>query len=263
MARCSGCSGDRCSCKVIAGANISVTGAGTLENPLVISAEAGGEASRLPGEIIAYGATAPPAGWLVANGAAVSRTIYAALFAIIGTTYGAGDGTTTFGLPDLAGRFPLGADGTHALGATGGAETSNALLAHTHTIAHTHNVAGSTSTTGSHSHGGQTSVTNANHYHLPFGNQQYFVIIGAGNGPTMYAQIWDGTPGQYHTLDTGSSTALESNDHVHFISADGNHSHSFNVTSGASSAANSGSAGAGTDFSIMPPWTGVTFLIKT
>lgn len=51
-----------------------------------------------------------PAGWLKANGAAVSRTIYADLFAVIGTTYGAGDGRTTFNLPDIRGEFVRGWD---------------------------------------------------------------------------------------------------------------------------------------------------------
>lgn len=50
------------------------------------------------------------AGWLTANGAAVSRTTYAALFAAIGTTYGSGDGSTTFNLPDLRGEFLRGLD---------------------------------------------------------------------------------------------------------------------------------------------------------
>jgi microcystin-dependent protein len=50
-----------------------------------------------------------PTGWLLADGAAVSRTVYAALFAVIGTTWGAGDGTTTFNLPDLRGRAAMGA----------------------------------------------------------------------------------------------------------------------------------------------------------
>lgn len=52
----------------------------------------------------------PPNGWLRANGAAVSRTSYAALFAAIGTTFGAGDGSTTFNLPDLRGEFVRGWD---------------------------------------------------------------------------------------------------------------------------------------------------------
>ena len=60
----------------------------------------------VPTGVIAYFAhTTVPFGWLKANGAAVSRTVYANLFALIGTTYGAGDGRTTFNLPDLRGEF--------------------------------------------------------------------------------------------------------------------------------------------------------------
>ena len=63
-----------------------------------------------------------PTGWLKCNGALLSRTTYAALFAVIGTTYGAGDGSTTFALPDLRGEFlrglddGRGVDGGRALG---------------------------------------------------------------------------------------------------------------------------------------------------
>jgi microcystin-dependent protein len=61
------------------------------------------------GVILAYAPATPPTGWLACDGAAVSRTTYAALFAKIGTTYGPGDNSTTFGLPDLRGRSPIGA----------------------------------------------------------------------------------------------------------------------------------------------------------
>lgn len=62
------------------------------------------------GVVNSFAGNAPPNGWLLCNGQAVSRTAYADLFAVIGTTYGAGDGSTTFNLPDLRGRFPLGQD---------------------------------------------------------------------------------------------------------------------------------------------------------
>ena len=58
-----------------------------------------------PGTIIHYAGRTVPSGWLICNGANVSRTDYAALFAAIGTIYGAGNGSTTFGLPNLNGRF--------------------------------------------------------------------------------------------------------------------------------------------------------------
>lgn len=62
------------------------------------------------GAVMHYPANSIPAGWLKANGAVVSRATYAALFAVVGTTYGAGDGSTTFGLPDLRGEFLRGLD---------------------------------------------------------------------------------------------------------------------------------------------------------
>ncbi|WP_065425337.1 phage tail protein [Neisseria elongata] len=62
------------------------------------------------GQIAFFAGSSAPAGWLKANGAAVSRALYAALFAAIGTTYGAGDGSTTFNLPDLRGEFMRGWD---------------------------------------------------------------------------------------------------------------------------------------------------------
>ncbi|MGY0794330.1 phage tail protein [Azospirillum argentinense] len=62
------------------------------------------------GQIAYFAMAAAPAGWLKANGALVSRTTYADLFAAIGTTFGAGDGSTTFKLPDLRGEFVRGWD---------------------------------------------------------------------------------------------------------------------------------------------------------
>ena len=93
------------------------------------------------GSIMAWGTNTPPANWLLADGSAVSRSVYSSLFAVIGTQYGTGDGTNTFNLPDLRGRVPVGKNaGTFGtLGATGGAET------HTLTVAqmpgHSHQVA--------------------------------------------------------------------------------------------------------------------------
>ena len=62
------------------------------------------------GAVIYHAANSPPTGFIKANGAAISRTTYADLFAIVGTTYGVGDGSTTFELPDLRGEFMRGWD---------------------------------------------------------------------------------------------------------------------------------------------------------
>lgn len=76
-----------------------------------------------PGTITAFGGSTAPTGWLLCQGQAVSRTTFASLFAVLGTTYGSGDGSTTFNVPNLQQRFPLGkaTSGTGAtLGSTGG-----------------------------------------------------------------------------------------------------------------------------------------------
>lgn len=103
--------------------------------------QSGGGASIPAGLVQAYAGSAAPSGWLLCDGSIVSRTTYAALFTAIGTAYGAGDGSTTFGLPDLRGRVIVGkaASGTFVtLGATGGEETHVLLTAemagHTHTF---------------------------------------------------------------------------------------------------------------------------------
>ena len=69
------------------------------------------------GSLMAYaGTSSVPDGWLLCNGAAVSRTAYATLFAVIGTAYGAGNGSTTFALPDYRDRVLQGASASHAAG---------------------------------------------------------------------------------------------------------------------------------------------------
>lgn len=85
------------------------------------------------GAIVAYGGTLPPTGFLLCDGTAISRATFSALFAVIGTTYGTGDGSTTFNLPNLKGRVPVGLDTSqtefNTMGKTGGHKL---LQAHTH-----------------------------------------------------------------------------------------------------------------------------------
>lgn len=92
--------------------------------------------SRPPAGVVeAYAGSTVPAGYLSCDGSLVSRTTYAALYAAIGDTYGAGDGSTTFALPDLERRVVVGAGGTgtttlaDTVGATGGAETHTLTVA--------------------------------------------------------------------------------------------------------------------------------------
>ncbi len=84
--------------------------------------------------IVPWSSASVPSGFLECNGQTVSRSTYAALFAIVGTTYGAGDGSSTFGLPDLQDNVPVGKSNNKSLASTGGANT----------VASTGNVGGST-----------------------------------------------------------------------------------------------------------------------
>lgn len=77
----------------------------------------------LIGEIKMYAGNDEPTGWLKCDGRAVSRTTYSALFNVIGTTYGTGDGSTTFNLPDMRDRFPVGAGAAYDLNDKGGQTT--------------------------------------------------------------------------------------------------------------------------------------------
>jgi len=89
------------------------------------------------GLVIPWGSASIPSGFLECNGQAVSRSTYAALFAIIGTTYGVGDGSTTFNVPDLTDRTVVNKSNTKSLAQTGGANT----------VTPTGNISGSTGST--------------------------------------------------------------------------------------------------------------------
>ncbi len=88
------------------------------------------------GSIIMWAANTPPSGYLECNGAAVSRTTYASLFATIGTTFGSGDGSTTFNLPDMRGYFPRGWSNSGSVdsGRTFGSTQADTVGPHTHSV---------------------------------------------------------------------------------------------------------------------------------
>jgi microcystin-dependent protein len=98
-------------------------------------ATAVGGVSAIPsGAVMPFAMSTAPSGWLKCNGAEVSRTTYAALFAAIGTTFGVGDGSTTFALPDMRGEFARGWDDGRGVdsGRVFGTSQADAFKAHKH-----------------------------------------------------------------------------------------------------------------------------------
>jgi len=96
------------------------------------------------GAVLEFAGAAAPTGWLLCNGAAISRTTYAALYVMIGTAFGVGDGSTTFNVPDARGRATIGAGAgtgltSRSLAATGGAETHTLTTAEMPAHAHAAN----------------------------------------------------------------------------------------------------------------------------
>lgn len=110
------------------------------------------------GQVAHFARTTAPTGWLKANGAAISRTTYADLFAAIGTVFGAGDGANTFNLPDLRGEFLRGYDDARGVdaGRSLGSYQSGAMQSHNH--------AASSDARGGHKHDATTNTT-GNHTH--------------------------------------------------------------------------------------------------
>ncbi len=151
-------------------------------------------ANPLPvGGVMQYAGTSAPTGWFLCNGAAVSRTTYADLFAVIGTLYGAGDGSTTFNIPDARGRTAIGTGSgsgltTRALAATGGEE--NHLLTTTEMPSHTH-------TQNAHSH----SIVDPGHSHT------YSIPFNGGSGANA-VNFTDNQPATTNTSTSVTSISI-------------------------------------------------------
>lgn len=208
-----------------------------------------------PGAILATAAANAPAGYLICDGAAVSRTTYADLFAVISTTYGAGDGSTTFNLPDLRQRFPLGkaVSGTGAvLGQAGGAiDHAHSLPNHNHSLPnHAHNIP-------DHAH-----VLHG-HYH----NKGLLTVMkdaldnasGFGNGTIARGQAGGATSPMTMVVSgkIGSTSPTAQN-------GDGDiTTEPASISTNPAGAGNTGNGGSGTSGTANPPFLTVNYLIKT
>jgi len=181
------------------------------------------------GDIKMWPVATAPSSWSNCDGGALSRTTYASLFALIGTTFGAGDGSTTFNKPNFNGRSPLGIGqgSTAEGGGTGTARTLGQQLgAETHTL--------TTDQTPNHTHAAGTLVTASS------GDHTHSVPIGGASSSGPYLKptsTVDGGPGTYSTTSNGA--------HTHTIT-------------GSSAATGGGSA-----HNNMHPFLGINFVIYT
>lgn len=196
-----------------------------------------GNATFIPGFMVASASADIPLGWLLCNGSAVSRTVYVALFNSIGGTWGTGDGVTTFNLPDLRTRAAIGYNNTFPIGSTGGHTNITLSLAnlptHSHSISdpgHTHNVSDP-----SHTH----TITDPGHAHTS---------IVASSVNTTGTDPGAQTSGSTNTATTG----ITINSAMTGISID-------NATTGIST----NNTGGGAPFSAISPYAALSWLIKT
>lgn len=230
------------------------------------------------GTVFEYAAAAAagsePTGFLFCDGRAVSRTTYASLFAVIATTYGAGDGSTTFNLPDRRNKVGIGAGSTYALASTGGAASFTPTI----TVAST---TLSLAQIPSHNH----TATDSGHIHVDAGH--IHGMVGAYTGASLI------DPGHQHGIGNlvqqgsgsgnfaaggglGLATVLTDAQLTGLSFSDPGHAHT--ITSGAASigtgnaaitvAANGGGGGhthTATSNAVvtLPPYIGANYIIKT
>lgn len=201
---------------------------GADEVVVTIPGGSGGSGTTVPaGTVWMYGGSVAPSGWLMCSGGTQLISAFPDLFAALSTRFG-GDGITTFGIPDMRDRAPVGSSPAKIVGAQGGAATKTIGLAnlppHTHTINHDH-AAFNSGAGGAHNHSTarRDSVGNAND-----------AVANGGGVATS-------------RLNTDSESS-----HVHNINVP-----AFSGTSG------TGTGLTGTALDVMNPWLAMAFIIKT
>lgn len=196
------------------------------------------EAISPTGAITDFAGGAAPVGWLLCKGQQVSRVDYAALYTVIGDTYGAGDGSTTFNVPNLQGKVVAGvsdSDSTFDLADTQGGKT------HTNTSAH---MLGHTHSTPNHSHTFSGSFSGST----------------SANGSSVEVLRSFGSSGGSSYFESGSYKGYTSQNHTHSFSGSVSGTTSNSGSSSTGGASYSGSTSA---FSIMQPTMALNKIIKT
>ena len=205
-----------------------------------VSSALAGAVNAVPlGSVTAFAGSAAPAGWQLCYGQAISRTQYAGLFAVTSTTYGVGDGSTTFNLPDLRGRAIAGIDN---MGGTDAGRLSTANTAGTTTGTETITLTSAESGVPAHSHvntltnnavtSGAMSANSTHSHHAT-----YSTTLGvAGNSATGAGKIYAGGTTAYENYQQLGSTQDIS--HTHSVTSNVTITNVNNATANAASAHN-------------------------
>ena len=200
------------------------------------------------GAIKPWGKATAPAGYVLCDGAAISRTDYADLFAVISTTYGAGNGSTTFNVPNLAGKMPQGYDGnTYNMAGTGGANTV--------TVSLTNNQAATSTTTNNQAVTVTGSIDNTSLTTAQLASHDHDFTASLSNQPRGYngnPRPSVGSPSSTgNTDDAGSGTGH-------------NHSHTLSGTLTGTVAVSTNLTGTvtGSGTNTFSPYVVVNYIIK-
>tara|TARA_Y100001973_G_scaffold33065_1_gene49765 strand:- start:18611 stop:20035 length:1425 start_codon:yes stop_codon:yes gene_type:complete len=209
--------------------NLGLTSTATTPSQTFVSA------ISLVGQVATFAGTTSPAGWIICDGRAVSRAVYSDLFSVVGTTYGAGDGVSTFNVPDCRNEFIRGWTGNTS---SVGQKFTDTLGSHSHIASvadsgwHAHTA--STGGAGYHAHSGATDTQGAHTHSVKEGNAGPAWIGGdvltSGDDYTQSIAYYS------NTLAAGAhSHNLSINavgDHVHSVSVAGagTHSHSVSIS---------------------------------
>ena len=253
------------------------------------------EFDDLVGALVMYAApTAPTSKWLICDGAVVSKTTYAELFALVGHTYATDPGGGNFTLPDFRGRLPIGVTSTttalNALGKTPGTwDHRHAQTAHQHAGGdHTHTIPTSDSSGGPHSHTNTSTGSSGGHGHALSGSIASAGVHSHGNNDTVAATppgiLWRAAPGgtsrsilwsHVHNVDDtetagahthAHSLAAANAGHAHTTSGTGvsntAHTHTTTANTGEGSAGTSTDGGGGNTGAGNPPVLVVNFLVR-
>jgi microcystin-dependent protein len=172
------------------------------------------ERATSAGTVTFFAGSTPPDGWLKANGATVSRSAYADLFSRIGTTFGVGNGSTTFQIPDLRGEFIRGWDDGRGIddGRAFGSAQSDLNKAHSHD--------GTAESAGAHSHSGSTNTDTHSHYFATNPGSSY-----------DYGRNITSTSLTDAARDERGNTSSDSHSHTLSITSGGVHTHTLDIWS--------------------------------